>query len=399
MTTSISAPPAPERAGARAWAAVLSVTLGIFTLVTAEMLPIGLLSPMSSALGVSEGTVGLLVTVPGVVAAVSAPLVTVLAGTVDRKLLLCLLIGAVSLATLATALTSAFAVAVLARVVFGIGMGGFWALAGGLAPRLVPEPQVGKATAWIFSGVAAASVLGVPAATFIGDVSSWRTACLAVAGLGFVVLAALALYLPGLPAHHAVRPRELGVLVRRNRGVAAGLVLILLLVTGHFTAYTFVRPILEDLHGVGAGALSALLFGYGVAGITGNFLAGNRDPRRSLLAITLALAVVTAALALTGGPVIAVALMLIWGLAYGGVSVSIQKVLLGAAPESPEAVTSVFVAVFNLAIAAGALIGGRAVDLISLPATLWIACAATALAVVVVLTSGRRERPQPARRR
>ncbi|UFS99274.1 MFS transporter [Nocardia huaxiensis] len=398
MTTSFSAPPV-ERASGREWAAVLSVALGIFTLVTAEMLPIGLLSPMGSALGVSEGTVGLLVTVPGVVAAVSAPLITVLARDLDRKLLLCGLIGALTVANLATALAPNFAVALIARIAIGVGMGGFWALAGGLAMRLVPAPQVGRATSWIFSGIAAASVLGVPAATLIGDASSWRTACFAVSGLGFVVLIALVLCLPSLPAQRAVRPRELGVLVRRNRGIAAGLVLILLLVTGHFAAYTFVRPMLEELHGIGAGGLSALLLGYGVAGITGTFLVGNRDPRRSLLVITIVIAAVTAALALTDGPVIAVALMLIWGLAYGGVSVSIQKVLLGSAPDQAEAASSVFVAMFNLAIAAGALIGGRAVDLISLPATLWIACAATALAAVVVLTSVRPAPPRPDHRR
>ncbi|SCK50759.1 hypothetical protein YUYDRAFT_06567 [Streptomyces sp. ScaeMP-e48] len=86
-------PAAPGRSAVKGWLAVLAVTLGIFSLMTSELLPVGLLTPIGTALDVSGGTAGLMVTVPGLVAAVSAPLVTVATGRVDRRIVLVVLIG------------------------------------------------------------------------------------------------------------------------------------------------------------------------------------------------------------------------------------------------------------------------------------------------------------------
>ncbi|MFI6800399.1 MFS transporter [Streptosporangium canum] len=115
------------------------MTLGIFALMTSELLPVGLLTPIGTALDVSEGTTALMVTVPGLVAAVAAPLVTVATARIDRRLVLALLIGMVGVANLASAFATSFAVVLLARFLVGISVGGFWSLAGGIALRLVPK--------------------------------------------------------------------------------------------------------------------------------------------------------------------------------------------------------------------------------------------------------------------
>ncbi|MFD9336933.1 MFS transporter [Streptomyces sp. NPDC060028] len=383
--------PAPARAPVptwKGWGAVCAVALGIFCLITSELLPVGLLTPVGADLGVSDGVAGLMVTVPGLVAGVCAPVVTVGAGRLDRRTVLCALIALMAGANLVAALAPSFAMLLAARLLVGVGVGGFWAIAGGLAVRLVPERHVGRATALVFGGVPTASVLGVPAGTLLGELGSWRTAFAAVGGLGLATLAALLLLLPPLPPTRHIALRRLPALLRENRGVRAGVAVTFLVVTGQFAAYTFVRPILQDVSGIDAGFVSTLLLGYGVAGVAGNFLAGTRGARRTLLAVSTCLTLVLGLIAVLPGVVAGTVLLLVWGLVYGGVSVSLQTWMTEAAPDAAEAASSLMVAMFNLAIAAGALAGGLAVDGLSAPAApLTGACLMCLAAVTVVVTS------------
>nr|WSW47425.1 MFS transporter [Streptomyces sp. NBC_01001] len=377
-------PPTARPAPWKGWAAVLAVALAIFCLITSELLPVGLLTPVGDALGVSDGTAGLMVTVPGLVAGLCAPLVTVGAGRLDRRLVLCVLIALMAAANLAAAVAPGFAVLLAARLLVGVGVGGFWALAGGLAVRLVPERHVGRATALVFGGVPTASVLGVPAGTLLGELGGWRAAFGAVGVLGLLALAALLLLLPPLPPTRDVTFRELPALLRGNRGVRAGVIVTFLVVTGQFATYTFVRPVLQDVSGIDAAYVSSLLLGYGVAGVAGNFLAGARDAYRAVLVISTALTVVLGLIATLPGAAAGTALLIAWGLAYGGVSVSLQSWMIKAAPGAAEAATSLMVAMFNLAIAAGALAGGFAVDGIGAPAAPLTGAALMLVAAVTV---------------
>ncbi|OPC79462.1 MFS transporter [Embleya scabrispora] len=381
----------------RAWLAVGAVALGIFSLMTSELLPVGLLTPVGTTLDVSEGTAGLMVTAPGIVAAFAAPVIAVTAGRLDRRLLLAALIALVGTANLVSAAAPNFAVVLIARILVGVGVGGFWAIAGGLALRLVPPEQVARATAIVFGGVSTASVLGVPAGTLMGELTGWRTAFAAVGALGLLALVVLVVLLPPLPSAASARPmtfRDLARLGRDNRGVRAGLALTFLLITGHFVAYTFVRPILRDISGVDDGLIGLLLLGYGLAGVVGNFAAGSRasrDARRTLLTIAGGLtAVLTLQAALQNVAAAGIVLLIVWGLAYGAAPVSLQTWMLTAAPKAAEAATSLFVAVFNLSIALGALLGALAVDGIATTAALWFAAGLTLL---TALTAGTVRRP------
>jgi len=386
-----------ERSALRGWLAVAAVTLAVFSLMTSELLPVGLLTPVGTALEVSEGTAALMVTVPGLVAAFSAPLVTVAAGRADRRLVLVALVGLMSAANLASAFATDFAVVLAARFLIGVGVGGFWSIAGGIALRLVPERHVGRATAVIFGGVETASVLGVPAGTLLGDLSGWRTAFAAVGLLGLAALSFLLFLLPALPAERTITLGGLPALFRANAGVRAGLALAFLLITGHFAAYTFVRPILQD-DGVGADLIGPFLMVFGVAGICGNFVAGalvRSRLRQTVAGIALALASVMLLSALpSGGPAWSAVLLFLWGLGYGAVPVTLQTWILTTAPEAPEAASSLYVSVFNLSISLGALAGGLAVDSLSVTGPLWLGGVLCLLALLTVGASGK-ERPRP----
>ncbi|MEV4252483.1 MFS transporter, partial [Spirillospora sp. NPDC049652] len=268
--------------------------------------------------------------------------------------------------------------------------------AAGLAPRLVPERQIGAATAMIFSGVAVASVVGVPAGAFVAQATNWRVSFGVTAGLAVAVLALMAATLPPLPATTPFRPSDLPPVLRLP-AIRLGLALTVLIVVGHFAAYTYVRPVLEQLGGVRPALIGPMLLGYGLAGIAGNFLAGRtagRDPRRTLLVLATGIALVTVVLAATSlHPLIP---LLVWGVAYGGVSVSLQTLLFSDGDAPPEAASALMSAFFNGSIALGALVGGRITDGPGLTPLLYTAAGLTAFAALLAaVSSGAARRARP----
>ncbi|MFB9869219.1 MFS transporter [Vreelandella sulfidaeris] len=368
------------------WWAVVAVMIGIFLLVTAEQLPIGLLSQVADSMSVTPGVAGLMVTVPGVVAAFSAPLLPVAVGRLDRRIMLTLLMVVMVAGSVFSALASSFTLLLAARVLVGLSIGGFWAVAGSIAPRLVPEAQVPKAMTMIFGGVAAASVLGVPLGTLLGDFSNWRIAFGALGGFSLLTAIALWRWLPPLPPREPVRLR---VLMQQfsNRGVRVAVLTTAFVVVGHFAAYTFISPILQDISGISQRHVGSLLLLYGAAGILGNIAAGmfaGRHPYRAVLAIPSLLLIVVAAFPLLGvQPSSGVMLLMLWGAVFGSVSVSIQTWILRTAPNT-EAATALMAFTFNMSIGLGAMVGGRVVDATSLPITMWAASALFLLGALLV---------------
>ncbi len=374
------------------WWAVSAVGLATFSVVTTEMLPVGLLTPIADSLGASEGTAGLMISLPALLAALFAPLVVVVAGGIDRRRILCGLLGLLLVANIASALAPGIAWLLAARVLVGLCMGGIWAVAGGLAARLVPAQRIGLATSIIFGGVAAASVLGVPLGALIGDALGWRCAFAAMALFSAAVLLLHVVVVPALPVATSVRPAQF-VQLLGHRGLQRGLCLTLLLVAGHFIAFTYVRPLLTTVSGVDAKWIGVLLFAYGLAGIAGNFIAGPmaaRHPRGMLLAIALGLLLTPLLLLWVGStPTGGIAVLLLWGLAYGGVSVGLMSWMMKAVPHALEIATALYVGVFNIGIAAGAWGGGRLLDGIGLHANLWAAVVLAASALLMVATTRR----------
>lgn len=388
MITAERAVGAEDRVSPKRWLAVVAVAVGTFSVVTAEQLPVGLLTSIGHALGVSEGTAGLMVTVPGLVASATAPLLPVLIGRLDRRLVLLALITLMVAANVLSFAAPNFPVLVVSRFLVGISIGGFWSLAAGLAVRMVPERYVPRATTIAFGGATAANVLGVPAGTLIGGLTDWRIAFLSLAGLGLAVVTALVLLLPPLPATEPVRLRALPEQFR-NPVVRVGVLATGLLVGGHMAAFTFISPILQNVSGVGEKAVGPLLLAFGAAGIVGTFVTGalaGRRVRTAIITVSLALAAILALFPVAGGTVYGgVALLIVWGLAFGGVPVSVQTWILKAAPGATEPATALNTSMFNLAIALGALFGGVIVDQVSTTAVLWTGAALSALTSLTIL--------------
>ncbi|MFI6041268.1 MFS transporter [Nocardia sp. NPDC051321] len=390
MTTVLTAPaPAPARSALTGWLAVVSVMIAIFSIVTTEILPIGLLTSIGTDFTISDGMAGLMMTMPGLIAAVTAPVATVATGRIDRRIMLCLFMFLLVLANALMAVAPEYWVVLASRVLIGVTIGGFWSIAAGLAERLVPAPSVSRANAVIFSSVPLGSVLGVPAGTLLGEIAGWRMAFVVVGALSAVVLGMLAAFLPPLPARTVTRAAVLRGLLR-GINVRFALLATFLVVLAQFGAYTYVTPFLEQVTHIGPGMITLLLLIYGVAGILGNFLGGATIVRRPHAAFAGAAAMMAGAMLLL--PVLgrweagALVLLFIWGIGYGAVPVSSQGWFAKAAPNAPEAASVLFTASFQATFSLGALAGGLVVDRGS-PATVMLLGGGTAVLVIVAVAT------------
>ncbi|APG05698.1 hypothetical protein BJI69_18520 [Luteibacter rhizovicinus DSM 16549] len=347
------------------WLAVAAVTLAAFAFVTTEFLPIGLLPQITRELHLKTGIGGLMVTTTGLVAAIAAPLTTLLAGRVDRRRVLLLLSVLLMAANIVAASATGFATMLIARALLGIALGGFWAVALAAAGRLVRPEQAALATATMFAGITFATIIGVPLGTLIGSVASWRYAFLATGALVLVALIAQFFLLPRLPSDTVVKTTDFGTLLRRPSS-RLSLIMMAVVIAAHFTAYTYIAPFLIERAGFDEHGITAVLLGFGVVGFIGNFVAPKaiaKDLRGSLAGTMLLLGATIFALPLLGmSHIAASADILLWGMAYGALPVALSVWVSRYAGDHPEASSALFVMTYQLAIAAGSFVGGRVVD-------------------------------------
>ncbi|MET8988031.1 MFS transporter [Nonomuraea wenchangensis] len=379
---------------ARAWLGVAAITASLFVFLTTELMPVGLLTPLSESLGVSVGAAGLMVTLQGVSAGLGVPFIVAWTRRVNRRMLLSALLAVLALGNLVTALSPSYALILTTRLLMGFASGVFWAIGVGMAMRLVPERQANRASATVMSGISIATVAGIPLGTFLESRTDWRTTFLIWAGLSVLVFVAVTALIPSLPSRNAVPVREVFGLPARNVPLRLVLVTVVLFVLGHFGAYTFVRPILEGHTGATPAFVTVVLMVFGAAGAVGNFVAGHTVSRslRGTFAVGCAglVASLLALLAIGGGEAGAVAALVVWGLSFGAVQLCQVNLTLAAAPDTFEAAMSLNTMAYNTSIALGALFGGLFADHLGVTSVVWFGVALTAGSLLVNLTTGRR---------
>lgn len=375
------------------WLAILSVAVGAFALVTSEFLPVGVLNDVASDLAISAGHAGLMVTLPGIMAALAAPILSVIIGALDRRYLLIGLTLIMIIANMVVAYASGFGLLLFGRVLLGISIGGFWATAIALSGRLAPNGVgVAKATSIIMMGVTLATVLGVPAGTWLSGLMGWRTTFLVTALLGIPVLVAQLFLLPTLKPEKAILVRDLPALLVNPRA-RVGLISVLLIGLAHFAAYTYVAPFFKNSSGFDGPTISSLLLIFGVAGVAGNVFAGfaaNRSVYYTLLLVALMIGTSTAlfpyfATGLTG----ATMLIALWGFAFGAFPACASIWMFVVAPQDVERGMPLFVALFQVNIALGSFFGGRLVDQMGTSVLLALATALVGIGFATILVLGR----------
>jgi predicted MFS family arabinose efflux permease len=372
------------------WIAIGSLSMGAFALVTSEFLPVGLLPQISADLGITIGEAGLMVTMPGFLAAAAAPLSILFAGHIDRRRVLATLLVLLVASNVVVATAAGITQLLVGRVLLGVAVGSFWTIAGSLGPRLKPGPDGIRASALILSGVSIGTVAGVPAGALIGSLFGWRAAFFGGALFAGVAIVTLLSLLPAIPA---VRGRGLADIpsILRRQTSRFGLAAAVLIFVGQFAAYTYVAPFLKEYAGIEGGALGILLLANGVAGFFSNMAGGwlsARNPRAATLTMSLILGGSVLSLALTGAsPIMAWAMVITWGLGFGMLPIAMQSLLFATAPGRIEGMQALFTTVAQVAIGAGALLGGLIVDHVGISGALIAgAMAAFGTGVLILVT-------------
>ncbi|MER6636447.1 MFS transporter [Streptomyces microflavus] len=382
---------------ARGWLGVAAITASLFVFLTTELMPIGLLTPLSESLDVSVGAAGLMVTAQGIAAGLGVPFIVAWSRRVNRRKLLVTLLAVLAIGNLITSIAPNYPLILGTRLIMGFASGVFWAIGVTMAMRIVPEKHANRAAAVVMSGISIATVVGIPLGTLLESAGDWRTTFLIWSALSAVVLIAVAVTVPSLPSANAVSVREVFTLPLKNVQLRVVLIMVVFFVLGHFGAYTFVRPYLEESTSATVGFITVVLIVFGIGGAVGNFIGGhtvNKSLRGSFIVGGLIMVASLVLLLTIGANKVGVIIaMTLWGLAFGVVQLSQINMTLSAAPQQFEAAMSLNTMAYNTCIALGALIGGLFADHVGVSSVVWFGIVLVALAVILRSVTGRGTAP------
>ncbi|MFJ2524484.1 MFS transporter [Pseudomonas capeferrum] len=342
------------------------MSLCAFALVASEFLPVSLLTPIASDLSLTEGQAGQAISISGFFAVITSLLLATLTQGIDRKPVL--------LATTALMLISGGMVAyapnyltlMVGRAVLGIAIGGYWSMSTAVMMRIAPEALVPKAIAVMQGGTALATAVAAPIGSYLGGIIGWRGAFLCVVPLAALALIWQAFTLPAMPSERTKLSATGSLRLLGDSRVALGMAAVAFLFMGQFTLFTYLRPFLETVTQVDVATLSLLLLIIGAAGLVGTVLVGPlvaRHLSRVLMGIPLIMTAIAFAVIAVGSWVVPVAVLLgFWGLIATCAPVGWFTWLARALPHDAEAGGGLMVAVIQLAITAGATVGGVLYD-------------------------------------
>ncbi|MBJ9989525.1 MFS transporter [Paenibacillus sp. S28] len=359
------------------WLALLALAMTGFICILTETIPAGLLPHIVEGLNISKGMAGQLVTLYAIGSLVAAiPFAMFTAGMRRRPLLLAIIAGFLVFNTI-TAISSSYALTLVARFFAGVAAGAAWGMIAGYARRMVPDALKGRALAVAMVGTPIALTFGVPAGTLLGDLIGWR----AVFGLISLLTLVLMVWVlwkvpdyPGQPANERMTIGQVFVLP----GIRPILMVVLTWMLAHNILYTYIAPFLER-SGLGSRVDLVLLI-FGLAAIVSIWIVSlliDRKLRLLTLLSLLGFALVSAALWVGGTSVpVVYAAVALWGLTFGGAATLLQTAQANASgEEGVDIVMPINTTVRNLAIAGGGIVGGALLELIgvqSFPAVLLI---------------------------
>jgi len=395
MNPTLSAACDSKPAQPAAWGAVMAMSLAAFALVASEFMPVSLLTPLAAELRISEGQAGQSIAISGAFALVTSLALGAVVGRLDRKLLLLGLTFLMIVSGTVAAFAPNYFLFMVGRALIGVAIGGFWSMSAATVMRLVPAREVPRALAILNGGNALATVIAAPAGSYLGAIIGWRGAFFCLVPVAAIALAWLSFTLPTLRA--AERAEAGGILrLLKRPAVVVGMAAVSLLFMGQFALFTYLRPFLESVTGVGATTLSLMLLVLGVAGFVGTTLIGSVLKDRLypvLLAMPLLMAAVAGALVAFGHSAAAVTVLLaIWGLVGTSAPVGWWTWLAQTLPQDAEAGGGLMVAVIQLAIMLGATLGGLLFDASGYRATFHLSAGLLIAAAVLALLAGRSAR-------
>ncbi len=385
----------------RAVLAIFAMAIGSFAIGTSEFVTMGLLPDIADGLGVSIPQGGYLISAYAVGVVLGAPVIAAAGARMPRRRLLGVLMLFSAAANVLTAVAPGPVGVTAARLLAGLPHGAYFGVASLLAASLVLPERRGQAVSSVMLGLAAANVVGVPAATWLGQAVGWRSAYWTVSAIAVLCVLATAMLVPSAPGSSAASVRrELSAL--RRPQVWLTVLVGMIGFGGMFSMYSYIAPLITDVTGMSAGSIPLILLAFGVGGVLGTVAGGRAADRAlvpSLVASLSLMVLLLAGLTVLAQTAIGITVGVFVIAFNGSVLVTcLQMRLMDVAGDARTLGAALNHASLNAANALGAWLGGLVIGAgLGLLAPSWVgaALAAGGLGVLMVSVLLERHTDQP----
>ena len=342
------------------WVSVCALAVGAFIFNTTEYIPIALLSDIGQSFGKPATEVGMMITVYAwIVALLSLPLM-LMTKNIERRKLLLMLFALFALFHALSFFSWNFNILLLSRIGIALTHAVFWSITASLAVRLAPTGKTNQALGLLSTGTVLAMVLGIPLGRVVGQYFGWQLSFLLIGVCAAGVMLVLAKNLPALPSQNTGSLSSLPSLFKR-RNLMLLYAMTVLIITAHFTAYSYIEPFVLQVGGFKAEQVTIVLSLYGLAGFAASYLFGKWFAKSQRLFMLGAVAVILLSalllLPFASFPYAVYALVFIWGVAIVIVSLGMVSKVLAFASDATDVANSIYSGLYNVGIGGGALLG------------------------------------------
>lgn len=342
------------------WVSVCALAVGAFIFNTTEYIPIALLSDIGQSFGKPATEVGMMITVYAwIVALLSLPLM-LMTKNIERRKLLLMLFALFALFHALSFFSWNFNILLVSRIGIALTHAVFWSITASLAVRLAPTGKTNQALGLLSTGTVLAMVLGIPLGRVVGQYFGWQLSFLLIGVCAAGVMVVLAKNLPALPSQNTGSLSSLPTLFKR-RNLMLLYAMTVLIITAHFTAYSYIEPFVLQVGGFKAEQVTIVLSLYGLAGFAASYLFGKwfaKSQRLFMLgAVTVILLSALLLLPFASFPYAVYALVFIWGVAIVIVSLGMVSKVLAFASDATDVANSIYSGLYNVGIGGGALLG------------------------------------------
>lgn len=342
------------------WVSVCALAVGAFIFNTTEYIPIALLSDIGQSFDKPATEVGMMITVYAwIVALLSLPLM-LMTKNIERRKLLLMLFALFALFHALSFFSWNFNILLISRIGIALTHAVFWSITASLAVRLAPTGKTNQALGLLSTGTVLAMVLGIPLGRVVGQYFGWQLSFLLIGICAAGVMVVLAKNLPALPSQNTGSLSSLPTLFKR-RNLMLLYAMTVLIITAHFTAYSYIEPFVLQVGGFKAEQVTIVLSLYGLAGFAASYLFGKwfaKSQRLFMLgAVTVILLSALLLLPFASFPYAVYALVFIWGVAIVIVSLGMVSKVLAFASDATDVANSIYSGLYNVGIGGGALLG------------------------------------------